>query len=72
MPKTPELQLLSTDAVTERTGFSRMTIYRWVKRGLFPKPLYPAPRVPRWRSDEIEDWLERLSNKRDDNAQAAA
>ena len=72
MSKSPELQLLTADAVAERIGFSRMTLHRWVKRGLFPAPIYCAPRVPRWRADEIESWIERLSNKRDDSAQAAA
>ena len=71
MSKSQKLQLLSADAVAERTGFSRMTLHRWVKRGLFPAPIYCAPRVPRWRSDEIDAWIERLSTKRHERVKAA-
>ena len=64
--------LIPVSEVVKRTGLCRASVLRFVERGTFPKPVFPAPRMPRWRADEIESWIERLSNKRDDNAQAAA
>ena len=52
--------LLDARQVCERIGFSRVTMWRWVRRGAFPAPVYPAPRLPRWRASDIESWLLKL------------
>ena len=63
-----EIHLLRVRDVCERTGLSRSTIYERLAAGRFPKPLYPAPGAPRWRSDEIAAWIESLSAERDERA----
>ena len=61
MPETfQEPLLLNARQVCERIGFSRVTMWRWVKRGAFPAPVYPAPKLPRWRARDIEFWLSKL------------
>ena len=60
----PEVTLLTIKAVCTRTSLCRTTIYDLLAKGEFPKPTYPAPRAPRWRSDEIAAYIERLSGER--------
>ena len=59
-----QISLLPIKAVRDRTGLGRTSIYKLLADGKFPRPTYPAPRAPRWRSDEIADWIERLSAER--------
>ena len=61
---TDEIILLRVREVMRRVALSRPTIYSRMAKGAFPRPIYPAPRAPRWRSDEIEIWIERLSAER--------
>ena len=62
---TTEVLLLNVPEVCRRIGLSRPSIYRLLETDpTFPKPTYPARRAPRWRSDEIAAWIERLSDKR--------
>ena len=66
------VSLLKIGAVMQRSGLARVTIYKRMAAGTFPRPVYPAPRAPRWRSDEIASWIERLSAEREDQGAAAA
>ena len=70
MSESPCVTLMKIGEVGERVGLSRPAIYALMKKGRFPLPCYPAPRAPRWRSDEIDAHIERLSAER--NAQATA
>jgi len=36
---------------------SRSTIWRWVRRKAFPRPVKLAPRVTAWRWSDVEAWL---------------
>ena len=58
------VNLMSIRAVCDRTGLCRTTIYKLLSSGGIPKPTYPVPRTPRWRSDEIDEWIEKLSAER--------
>jgi predicted DNA-binding transcriptional regulator AlpA len=42
-------------AVAGNVGSS--TIWLWVKKGVFPKPVKLGPNVTAWRVDELRDWL---------------
>ena len=68
MAATSEVSLLDVKAVSARTGLARVTVYKRMKAGDFPRPVYPAPRAPRWRSDEIQAWIESLTAERDSAA----
>lgn len=51
-------KLLRRPEVQARTGLSRSTIYDWVKRGEFPRPVKLGTRLVAWRESDISDWLE--------------
>ena len=69
-PKSNDLTLLKLPEVMRRVGLSRPSVYKRMAAGEFPRPVYPAKRAPRWRSDEIADWIEQLSAERSDAAAA--
>ena len=50
-------RLIRREAVEERCGLSRDTIYRLMGEGLFPRPLQVGPRAVRWSETEIESWI---------------
>lgn len=46
-------------AVQERVGgVSRTTIYEWVKKGQFPKPVKIGGRAIAWRASDLNQWAE--------------
>lgn len=54
--------LLTLKQVIERTTLSKATIYRLIKKGLFPegrKPIPDCQRIVRWNATEIEQWIEK-------------
>ena len=59
-----EITLLPVAEVCRRVGLSRPSIYRMMAAGKFPKPTYPAKRAPRWRSDEIQEFIDGISDAR--------
>ena len=62
--KTPEISLLKIHEVLARVGLSRSVVYLKMSAGKFPKPVYPAKKAPRWRSDVIAAWIESLPEDR--------
>ena len=61
---TDEIGLLNIREVVTHVRLSRPTIYARLAKGDFPKPIYPAPRCPRWRRDELREWIDRLTAER--------
>lgn len=60
----PPTLLLTIDEVMARTGYrSRSSIYRLVKREACPQPVVIGGGRVRWRSHEIEEWLNSLPNQ---------
>lgn len=53
-----DLCLLRETRVLARVDISRRTLWRWIKKGLFPAPVAVGPNAVRWRSDELDEWLE--------------
>lgn len=45
--------------ISQATGLSRATIYRYIARGRFPKQTYIGSSVSVWRLSEVRDWMER-------------
>ena len=56
-----EPKLLRIREVTERTGISRASVYRLMGKGTFPQPLRPTEKMVRWRVEEVEAWLDNLT-----------
>ena len=52
------LKLLRFDAVQERTGLSRSTIWRLEHRGVFPKRIQVSVNVVAWLEDEVVAWIQ--------------
>lgn len=49
--------LLRRPEVEARTGLSRSTIYDWMKRGTFPRPVKLGARVVAWRERDLNEWM---------------
>jgi prophage regulatory protein len=50
-------RFLSLKQVCEEVGCHRTTLWRFVKKGTFPKPSCELFGRPRWRKAVVEDWL---------------
>jgi prophage regulatory protein len=53
-------QLFRIHEVEARTGLSRSTIWRHIRRGIFPQPVNVGPRVKAWRAEDLAAWAESL------------
>ncbi|MDE0378654.1 MAG: AlpA family phage regulatory protein [Rhodospirillales bacterium] len=60
-----ELRLLKAQEVAARVGLSRGHIYKLMEAGKFPKPIPISAQARRWRSDELEEWIEERTAERD-------
>ena len=57
--------LLNIRDVAALLSVNRGTIYRMLAGDeSFPKPVYVTPKVPRWRSDELQGYIDSLSADR--------
>lgn len=54
-------KLLRLQQVIERVALSKSTIYRCMEDGSFPRPLKLGSRMVRWLSDDIDNYLSRLT-----------
>lgn len=48
------------------TGFSKSTLYRWIQKGDFPKPIHCGPGAVGWLEQEVEEWIETKAAARGD------
>ncbi|MBW4331110.1 AlpA family phage regulatory protein [Stakelama sp. CBK3Z-3] len=56
MSEQPE-RILRLNAVLNRTGLSRSTLYRKMHDGTFPQNIQISVRCAGWRESAIENWL---------------
>lgn len=56
MSDTPD-RFLRINAVLDRTGLSRSTMYRKMQNGTFPRNVQISTRCAGWRESAIEAWL---------------
>lgn len=54
-------RLLRLNEVEQIVGFKKSTIYSWINRGVFPRPVRPSRRSVRWKQDDIAKWIESLT-----------
>jgi len=50
--------LLDLREVKARVGASRSSIYAWIAKDLFPRPVRLGPRRVAWRASDIRAWIE--------------
>ncbi len=56
-PETAHLQMLDSNDVMTLFHMSKTTLWRHVKEGKFPEPVYVG-RAPLWNQKRVEEWLE--------------
>ena len=61
-------QLMNIKQVVLQTGRCRSAIYADIQKGDFPPPVKVGPRASRWRSTDIEAWIEGLPTAELNNA----
>lgn len=57
MPTETPDRILRLNAVLDRTGLSRSTLYRKVQTGTFPAQVRIATRCTGWRESAISAWM---------------
>lgn len=57
MPTETPDRILRLNAVLDRTGLSRSTLYRKVQTGTFPAQVRIATRCTGWRESAITAWM---------------
>lgn len=49
--------IIRLNEVIERTSLSRSTLYAYMNKGLFPKPVKLGLRAVGWYASEVNDWI---------------
>ncbi|WP_262368601.1 helix-turn-helix transcriptional regulator [Marinomonas sp. IMCC 4694] len=49
---------MKLNEVINTTGLSRSSIYAYMSKGNFPKPIQLGPRAVAWVEEEVQGWLE--------------
>ena len=52
-----ELQFYRVNELTKILSVSRASIYNWLNKGKFPKPIKISDSVTVWRKSDIEEWI---------------
>lgn len=53
------LQLLTTEEVLQMLRITKSTLFRWIKEGIFPKPLAYPKGKRLWAKEDIEEFVKR-------------
>ena len=64
-------KILRCPEVLARVGVSRSTIYLWVSKGRFPKPIQLGERATGWLESTVTEWIERKAAEAEAARQAA-
>jgi prophage regulatory protein len=56
-------RILRRPEVERLTGLSRSTLYEWMRRGVFPRPVALRARLVGWRASDIAAWLAERETK---------
>jgi prophage regulatory protein len=55
-PLPPETLYIPVDQVAARFSVSVDTVWRWCRKGSFPKPYHPGGSAARWKVAEVEEY----------------
>lgn len=53
-------KLIRRPEVEARTGLARSTIYHWIQREKFPRPIKLSNRLVAWRESDVSAWIEQM------------
>lgn len=56
-----ENKIIRINELADTLGISKVTLWRWRKEGILPKPIQIGSRVVAWREDTINEWLNERS-----------
>lgn len=59
------IRLIRLPELLEILGVSEATIWRWEKRGQFPRRKRIFGNVSSWREDEVREWLDQHAPRDD-------
>lgn len=51
------MRVMKLAEVMNTTGLSKSSIYAYMAKNLFPKPVQIGPRAVAWIEGEVQDWL---------------
>ena len=54
---TSEFQFYRVNDLTKILSVSRASIYNWLNKGTFPKPIKISDSVNVWRASDIQKWV---------------
>jgi prophage regulatory protein len=54
-------RLIRLPEIMRLTGFSKATVYKWIKLGKFPKPVKLSARLVAWKSVDIQNFISSCS-----------
>lgn len=52
------MRVMKLNEVINTTGLSRSSIYAYMSKGGFPKPIQLGPRAVAWVEEEVQGWLQ--------------
>jgi len=52
------MRVIKLKDVINTTGLSRSSIYAYMAKGVFPKPIQLGPRAVAWVEEEVQGWLQ--------------
>ena len=59
-PTLPRTGFIRQSLLLKCLPFSKSTLWRWVKAGLFPAPVRLGPRSVRWKGSAVRAWIDGL------------
>lgn len=60
------MRLIKLAEVMNQTALGRSSVYKYMKEGLFPKPVTQIGKSVAWVESEIQEWILEKIGKRDD------
>ena len=58
------MKILKLPDVMDATALSRSSIYAFIQKNAFPKPIHLSERARGWVSDEIDAWIDHRAELR--------
>lgn len=61
MASITDSRVLRSGKLADMLGVSRVTLWRWERKGLLPKRTHYGPNCCGWTSSQIEEWWKQKS-----------